>query len=482
MASIKADIAIMGSGLCGLSAAITAAQAGAKVVLFEKQKSPGGSSNFFNGIFAVESRWQREKFIMYTRDEAFQAIMEYSHWKANTRLVRAIVDESATSIDWMEQQGVEISDVITNMPYAQHTYHYVKGHGAAVIKQLALRAKESGVDIHLGAPVIELIMDGGRIAGLIAEEDGEEVEVEANAVIIGSGGYANNKEWIKKYHGYDLGTNLIPYGNVDKMGDGIRLAWEAGAAAEGMNALELIAVGPVSDEFDMMNDLEVAASQPDLWVDPRGRRFCDEGICFYDTSGGNVNTRYSEGYTYRIIDDSIIHRLETYGVEKEGSMERKPGARLFDIRKIIDASMQHGSTEVFAGDSVEELAENMGIDPAVLKATIDEYNGFCAKRHDDLFAKKPIYLRALEGPRFYAVKAHTTMLGTKGGIRVNEKMEAVDKKDSPIKGLYAGGFDAAGIQTDSYPINAATGLSSAFAMNSGRIAARNAVEYIGRDG
>jgi len=475
---IKTDIAVVGSGLCGLSAAITAAQGGAKVILFEKQRSPGGSSNFFSGTFAVGSRLQREKFIMYSRDEAFQAIMEYSHWKANTRLVRAIVDESAASIDWLLEQGVEITDVITNMPYAPATYHYVKGRGAAVIMQLTTRAKELGVDIRLGTPVTGLIKEGGRITGLIAGEDGEETEVEAKAVIIASGGYANNKEWIKKYHGFDLGVNLIPHGNVDKMGDGIRMAWEAGAAAEGLNSLEIFSVGPAGDEYDMLNDLEVATSQPDLWVDPRGRRFCDEGICFYDSSGGNVNTRFVEGYTFRIIDDSIIRRLETYGIEKEGAMVRKPGAKLFDVLKIINAALEHGSTEVFAGDSVEKLAENMGVDPAVLRATVDEYNSFCAKGHDDLFAKKPNYLRALEGPNYYAVKAHTVMLGTHGGIRVNEKLEAVDKKDTPVKGLYAGGFDAGGIQSDSYPINVASGLSSSFAMNSGRIAARNALEYI----
>ena len=476
--SIKTDIAIVGAGMCGLSAALTAVDAGAKVILFEKQKSPGGSSNFFNGTFAVQSKLQREKFIMYTRDEAFQAIMEYNHWKGNARLVRAIVDESAASIDWLIKNGVEITDVITNMPYTQATYHLVKGHGAAVVKQLAMNAKEKGVDIRLGVPVTDLIKTGGKISGLIAEEDGEEIEVEAKAVIIASGGYANNKEWIKKYHGYDLGVNLITYGNVDKMGDGIRMAWEAGAAAEGMNALEIIAAGPVSSEFDMMNDLEVAVAQPDLWVDPRGRRFCDEGICFYDTSGGSVNSRYPNGYTFHILDDSIIDRLATYGIEKEGAMERKPGATLHDVHKIIDAALERGSSEVFAGDSVAALAEKSGMDPAILTATVEEYNSFCAKGHDDLFAKKPIYLRPLKGPRYYAAKVWTTMLGTKGGIRVNEKLEAVDKTDTPIDGLYAGGFDAGGVQSESYPINAATGLSSAFAMNSGRIAGRNAVEYI----
>jgi fumarate reductase flavoprotein subunit len=421
---------------------------------------------------------QREKFIMYTRDEAFQAIMEYTHWKANARLVRAVLDQSASTIEWLTGLGVEFSDVITNMPYTQPTYHLVRGHGAAAVKTLADAAKAKGVEIHLGAPVVELLKDGDRICGIVAEEDGGELEVEAGAVIVASGGYANNKEWIKKYHGFELGVNLIPMGNVDKMGDGIRMAWEAGAAAEGMNALEIISVGPIGPDFDQMNDLEVAASQPDLWGDPKGRRYTDEGICFYDTSGGNVNARYPGGYTFRILDDSIIRRLETHGIEKEGAMDRKPGARLPDIRKILDAALERGSTEVFAGGSVEELAGKMGVDPAVLKETVEEYNKFCDKGHDPLFAKKRIYLRALTGPRFYAVKARTVMLGTKGGIRVNEKLEAVDKNDDPIKGLYAGGFDAGGIHSDSYPINVATGLSSSYAFNTGRIAGRNAAAYI----
>ena len=68
----------------------------------------------------------------------------------------------------------------------------------------------------------------------------EEYEVAAKAVVIGTGGYGNNKEWIRKYTGFELGVNMIPVGNVDKMGDGIRMAWEAGAAEEGMGLLELV--------------------------------------------------------------------------------------------------------------------------------------------------------------------------------------------------------------------------------------------------
>ena len=90
-----------------MAAAVTAAEGGAKVVVFEKQRSLGGTSNFFSGMFAVETARQRESYITYSRDDAFRNIMEYSHWRANARLVRAIVDESAETIAWLLAHGVE---------------------------------------------------------------------------------------------------------------------------------------------------------------------------------------------------------------------------------------------------------------------------------------------------------------------------------------------------------------------------------------
>ena len=117
------------------------------MALFEKQRSLGGTSNFFHGTFAVESQMQRERFIDYSRDEAFKSIMEYSHWKANARLVRAIVDESAATIAWLQDQGVEFTGQMINMPGAPSTYHVVKGDGEAVVKALATQAKSKGAQI-----------------------------------------------------------------------------------------------------------------------------------------------------------------------------------------------------------------------------------------------------------------------------------------------------------------------------------------------
>ena len=474
------DVVVIGAGACGLAAAVTLAESGAKVIIFEKQRAMGGSSNFFAGMFAAESDMQRAQFIDYTRDKAFKNIMEYSHWRANPRIVRAFVNESAASIAWLINHGVEFREVMINMPDAPRTYHVVKGKGEALVKAIATRAKEKGVDIRLATPVKRILKEGNRITGVIVEQDGEDKQVTAKAVIIATGGYANNKEWQKKYAGFDLGVNLIAHGNVDKVGDGIRMAWEAGAAEDGLGVQELIRSGPMGPEFSFWGEVRMLTNQPDLWVNPRGERFCDERIAYYDTSHGNANARFKEGYTFSIFDDGVIKRLMEYGLEKNAGMDNLPGTRPANLDKVLKDELEKGTSEIFEANSIEELAKKLKMNPAVLKATVDEYNRFCEKGHDDLFAKEPRYLRPIRGPKFYAIRVRTVTLGTLGGIKINDKMEVVDKKDEVIPGLYAGGEDAAGMWGDSYPIDIASGGSSAFAVTSGRIAAKNALGYIAK--
>ncbi len=482
MSSVPAevDVVVAGAGATGLAAALTLAAGGATVAVFEKQRALGGTSNFFRGTFAVESKVQRERFIDYTRDGAFKNIMEYSHWRANARLVRAIVNESAETISWLQEQGVKFTGQMDTMPGVPSTYHVVEGAGEAVVKALATQAKSKGAHILTGTPVVELSKERGRINGVVVNDDDQEVQVAARAVIIATGGYANNKEWIKKYTGYDLGTNLIPWGNTGKMGDGIRMAWGAGAAEDGLQSLEMLRVGPVGAEFAMgCSDIEVVALQPDLYVTARGERFCDECVALSDTNSGNANARFSsDGFTFSIIDDSIIDDLLERGIDRGLGLMFLPGYRPANVRKEMQAAISGGSKEVFMADSLEELARMTEIDPTILRATVDEYNAYCAKGHDDLCAKDPRFLRPLNGPKYYAVKARTVFLGTMGGIRISENMEVLDRKSAAIPGLYAGGFDAGGMYGDSYPISASQGLSSAFALNSGRIAGKRALTYV----
>ena len=209
----KVDVVVAGSGATGLAAAVTLAEGGANVVVFEKQRSLGGTSNFFQGTFAVESDMQRERYVDYTRDQAFKNIMDYSHWRANPRLVRAIVDESGATIAWLQRPGCGRSRARINMPDAPLTYHVIKGRGEAVVKALVDQAKSEGR--RRSCPALRSSRFSRRAAAspaCVVDDDGEEVEVAAKAVVIASGGFANNKEWIKKYTGYELGVNLVRRG------------------------------------------------------------------------------------------------------------------------------------------------------------------------------------------------------------------------------------------------------------------------------
>src|SRR4030043_36029 len=423
--SLNTDIVVIGSGATGMPRAAAAAEGGAKVILLEKMRHTGGTSNFPEGMFAVESEMQRQQYIGITRDEAFKMIMDYSHWRANPRLVRAFVDESSITISWLQKLGVKFEGPMAIFPDGPRTWHLLKGppkaRSSVMMKTLAARVKEKGIDIRLATPVRSLIKEYGKITGVVVKKNGKEIKLNSKAVIIATGGYANNKEWIKRYTGFDLDVNLFPIMNVNKIGDGIRMAWEAGAAEEGMGVLMTMRIGPLlGPGLKTMGHIESAGFQPNLFVTQQGVRYFEE--------------------------------------------EWK-------------AAIEQCNPNVFEANSIEELATKIGVKPEALKTTLDEYNGFCEKGHDDLFAKDAKYLRALKGPKFYAVKCWRVFLSTIGGIKINHNMEVVDKEEKPIPGLYAGGMDVGGVYGDSYDVYA-TGGALGFAFNSGRIAGRNALKYI----
>jgi fumarate reductase flavoprotein subunit len=475
---METDAVVIGSGAAGLAAAITFAELGLKVIVFEKQPSVGGTSNFFNGTFAVESLMQKAEYIAYSRDQAFRNYMEYNHWLVNARLVRTLIDRSAETIEWLMERGVIFTGVTINMPDAPRTYHVIRGGGEAVVKALVTKAREKGAELSLGTPVKNILKKNKAIAGVVAEVDGEDIEVACRTVVIASGGYANNMEWIKKYAHRDLGVNVFPLGNTGKMGDGIRMAWEMGAGSDGMGVLHVVRVAPFGEEFPFMNVVEGVAIQPILWVNPQGRRFCDEGIAHYDTSAGNVNSLFDKGYTWSVFDDHIKNHYIDKGLDRGVAQIYLPGAKLKNLNTELEYMLSLNSPELFSADSIELLAVKMGVDPQVLKSTIEEYNGFCAKGRDDLFAKDPAYLNPLKGPRFYAARGRTCYLGTLGGIRINEKTEVVDKNDVAIPGLYAAGNDMGGLHAESYSMRDSSGAASAFALISGRMAGENAVAYL----
>ena len=133
----------------------------------------------------------------------------------------------------------------------------------------------------------------------------------------------------------------------------------------------------------------------------------------------------------------------------------------------------------FMADSIGELADKIGVGKSRLVATLEEYNTCCDKGYDELFVKDRRYLRPISTPKFYAAKCILATMGTIGGIKINEKTEALNKNFEVIPGLYATGNCAGGLYGDSYNLYSSGGTMG-FAINSGRMAGENALMFIGK--
>ena len=140
--NLVADVVAIGGGGAGLAAAITAASGGASVIVLERMAGVGGSTTFAEGMFAAESSMQFRRNIVLTKDNVFKRHMEATNWRANPRLVRAFIDKSASTIEWLQDLGVEFIEPAALYPGGPQTWHTIKGYGAAMVKVLRKKAKE----------------------------------------------------------------------------------------------------------------------------------------------------------------------------------------------------------------------------------------------------------------------------------------------------------------------------------------------------
>ena len=161
MKQMRADVIVVAGGAAGLAAAITAAEKGARVIVFEKAATTGGCANLAVGLLGIETRRQRERLVGLTREEAFTRFMDYTHWRSDARLVKAYLNKSAETIAWLEEMGVHFFEPSKYFPGSEATWHLIMpkngkpGLGAAstMIRLMTERALELGVEICLKTPV-----------------------------------------------------------------------------------------------------------------------------------------------------------------------------------------------------------------------------------------------------------------------------------------------------------------------------------------
>ncbi|MGX9460780.1 FAD-dependent oxidoreductase [Shewanella sp. A14] len=476
----ETDIAIVGGGSVGMAAAVTGGEAGAKVIVLEKNPYLGGSSNFAEGLFAVESDYQRGKSYGLTKDQAFEHIMEYSHFKNDATLEREFINESGDNLRWLNKHDVDF-DVVQISPKEPETWHLVKDrdhhhHGAALITALQEHAENAGVKFLMRTPATTLIYEKGKVTGVRAKDHkGNDVVIHAKAVIIGTGGFGNSPEKINKWTNFD-GKAFKPTLPLNKTGDGIEMGRKIGAAHEGETLM--LHPGTEGKGIVPLGNIYTMTWQPaNMWINAHGNRFIDETVAFSFAHAGNTIGRQKDHYAWAIFDDAELDHAKNDGVDNGVGVLVPVMTKLKNIDNEIKNALAVNSESFKKANSIEKLAKEINVPVGNLKKAYNDYNNAAKVHYDDAFNKERMWMHPLNHGNLYAVKLLPYHFTSVGGLRIDTKMQVVNTNDNPIAGLYAGGNDVAGLYSDTYTLWA-SGHAFGFATYSGRKAALNAIDYI----
>lgn len=502
------DVVVVGAGAAGTAAALAASESPVKVLLLEKTSKPMGAGTLAGGMFAAESDLQKAAGKTVSKKWLYDEFVKSSSGYMNSLLVRTIIDESSETVNWLIKNGCKLNlvDAGTGGSYVHQgmptTLHgYAEGGSVAITKLIESFTKNGGT-VMFSTPATGLIKDEkGAVVGVTAKkEDGTELKISAKKVILATGGFGGNAEMMEA----NLGKNYT-YGEIStNLGDGIQMAWDAGADKLGQgstqyfwqtfdaeNAKKLIqAVG--NDWFGLTQ----FTFYPHLRVNTLGQRFSDEAQASdFAIHGAQIHMQPQQS-EFLILDDSVLSQIAQKGyVSVEDHYGKWKNNRQFymefnepndtayyikqentptDYRPLLEKAL--GTGAVFKGNTLEELATSMGVDPNTFTASVKQYNSAIEKGSDTLFFSDTKKLIGVSKGPYYAVKYSARNLTTLGGVRINERIEAVDSKYVPIPNLYVAGVDAGGMYGMSYVDF--EGGTLGFAYTSGRLAGINAVKAI----
>lgn len=481
---VEYDLVIVGGGAAGKSAALEGAKNGLNVVILEKMGSAlEGSSVYAEGTAAFESSEQKErgeavdpatgeKKPFPTREDAFLRYANYSHFRANHDVARMMVNNAAETIDIYKDLGIKYTDVTIyayDQPLELFSFHRPDGLGMRCQEVLLKAVEDAGVDIFTSTSAKHVIMDGPAVVGVIAEDsEGNELRVGGKAVILAAGGFGNNPDLVAKYSWFPRTAHAMGHAvPTQNTGEGLAMALEAGADTESLGALMII---PVNRGKTLTSHTSGAGSQPGLWVNKTGKRFASEDVAMSFADSGNTMAKQPDATVYSIFDaDTVTHLMENGSDIGLGDFIEF-GLKLTGLQNELDEDVADGIA--WTGNTIEELAANIGLDPAVLTDTVDRYNQAVEAGHDPEFFKPAKFLRPVVKAPFYAVNMTGSVLVSCGGIRVNGNLQVVNKEYEPIPGLYAAGMEASGLYGDTYNLDV-PGTANGFAHTSGRVAARH---------
>ena len=479
---MKADVVVIGCGGSGIPAAVAAFENGAKkVIVIEKRNRAGGNSVMARGIFACETSVLRQAMVKSDRDEIFTNAMRWHHYsRVNGRILRAWINQSGDTVEWLRARGVEFEVGTTQrMTYdIDPTWHCIKeGTMAIAMGKLFDDALNFGAKVFLETQVTEILMTNGAVSGVRAEKDGTAFTVEAPSVVISSGGFLANTEMVQKYCRY-YDPKVFGGFQAPNMGEGVALAQQAGAALE--NEVTIIREACAASDRAPRVLCEFTREPYLLWVNKKGRRFVEETAGSQLQMCTNALMTQPELKAYAVFDEDTMELMSAQGFELcKGDHMR--GCPIPDLREQFLRAQEKAPFAAKRAETAEELALWIGCSAQALEEELDRYNGFCAQGYDEDFNKARRYLRPCRRGPFYAIEHMALAVDTVGPVRVDERMRVLNSDYDPVPGLFAAGSTTAGWQSNDYCGPFLFGGALSYAINSGRIAGRSAARNAGEE-
>ncbi|MBY6414075.1 FAD-dependent oxidoreductase [Rhodococcus sp. BP-252] len=464
---IDYDVVVIGGGGAGLAAAVTAAENGASVLLFEAMKELGGSTALSAGLFtAAGTSVQRELGIEDSAEKFFQHYMDLNQWMLAPGLIRTFCENAGPTLEWLIELGVEIPAKVSGNAHQPGLSqagvedvwrgHVPKDQGYGLVQVLDAARRRHGIEVVLDTRVQALLTENGRVVGVIADD----VELRAGAVVVASGGFAQDPTFVDKHYpvANKAGESLFVVAADGSRGDHLRFADAVDASITG-DGWGLMLPTVYFQRYHHWQSGFPPKSR--VYVNAAGRRFMDEDAS-YAVSTGIID--HQGGSAWIVFDENA--RLNLPVGYADWAADR------------VAEEAEAGRT--LRADSLDELATSMQVPAHTLKATVARWNQNLPNGEDPDFLRHRTLANKgsttdpdpIDRGPFYAARIlPAELVCTHAGLEIDRNAAVLDTDGVPIPGLFAAGEAGAGVLGLRY---VGGGNAVANALTMGRIAGRTA--------
>lgn len=398
---VKTQLVIVGGGPAGLTAAIEAKESGVEdVILVEKLDILSGNGKFDMNFFDMINTEAQKANGVEDSVEKFIKDKKETAWDTPERL-RAQAEGAAELDQWLRGMGINLNYNYGGRNHMAEADAYAGEH---IQDNLEKKVNELGVDVRTGTKGLDLIMEDGKAVGVKVENKEGYYDIKADAVIVATGGFSHNKELLAKYA--PGAEKLATSNQMGATGDFVSVFEEHNLAMDKMDKLSVFKL-IISGRRDL-----TGAGDGFLLVNKNGERFVDESKPSLEV--GNAILDQESGKAFYIYDQRLYD--SAYRLQKHN-----------DLGYHIKA------------DTLEELAEKLGVNAENLVKSVEAYNKAIAGEEKDEFREKPFTEKfGAEGP-YYGVQVESAIHMTKGGVVADEKAQVLNNDGQVVEGLYAAG-------------------------------------------